>query len=289
MADTPFVSVVMPAYNAATTLGAAIRSILWQSYTNFELLVMDDGSTDATLDVAGGFADPRIRVVSDGVNRGVSAQLNRGIDLARGELLARMDDDDVSYPGRLELQVAHLVHHPQTDLIGARVLTFKGDGLPLGLLPFRQTHEQICGRPWTTFMLPGATFVGRTDWFRKYRYRVPRVAEDQDLLLRAYPESRFHCLPQVLYGYRQRGFRLRRTLTARWHLARVHMREHARRGRFGSMLLAPSYLLLKSGVDFAARLPGCEWLFFARLAAPASRVQLDEWRQVWDALRQDNS
>jgi len=284
--SAPLVSIALPAYNAAGTLATAIRSVLWQTYRNFELLVLDDGSSDATAQVASGFDDPRIRVIGDGTNLGLAQRLNQAIDTARGELFARMDADDIAYPQRLELQVAHLLTHPGTDLVGARALIFRDDGSTAGTFTYRGTHEEICARPWTTFHLPHPTWTGRIAWFRRHRYRLPEVvrAEDQDLLLRAYPESRYYCLRQILLGYRQGRTTLRNTLTARRSLAMAHVREHAHRRRYGAMLMAPSYILLKSCFDVAASLLGWQRLFLAQVAAPPNAEELAEWRRVWSEL-----
>src|SRR5512135_1398022 len=118
-ASQPLVSIGMPVRNNEATLALAIRSILEQTYTNWELLLIDDGSSDGTLRVMRGFTDERIRIFSDGLSLGLPDRLNQAIDASRGEYFARMDGDDVSYPRRLGRQVDYLRHHPQVDLVGA--------------------------------------------------------------------------------------------------------------------------------------------------------------------------
>ena len=98
-------SVVLPTYNRAETLGRAVESVLGQTFTNLELIVVDDGSTDGTDSVLARFKDPRMRVVSTTVNRGVSAARNAGIGEARGEFIAFQDSDDSWRPHKLERQV----------------------------------------------------------------------------------------------------------------------------------------------------------------------------------------
>src|SRR4051812_45056228 len=95
---TPVVSIGMPAFNSGKSIASSISSILHQSYGSWELLVMDDGSTDETVRVANGFGDQRIRVVADGQHRGLPTQLNRAVQLGRGKYFARMDADDIAYP-----------------------------------------------------------------------------------------------------------------------------------------------------------------------------------------------
>jgi glycosyltransferase involved in cell wall biosynthesis len=104
----PLVSVGMPVRNCGKTLRAAIRSILWQTYPRWELLILDDASTDKTVEIARSFDDSRIKVLVDGVRRGLPARLNEAIFQSNGQYLARMDGDDVAYPERLERQIRFL-------------------------------------------------------------------------------------------------------------------------------------------------------------------------------------
>src|SRR5215472_3881837 len=94
----PLVSIGMPTFNCERTLAIAIRSILNQTYDNWQLLLMDDGSTDRTLEVARGFADPRISVLTDHSHKGLVPRLNQAVEMSQGEYFARMDGDDVAYP-----------------------------------------------------------------------------------------------------------------------------------------------------------------------------------------------
>jgi glycosyltransferase involved in cell wall biosynthesis len=119
--SSPAVSVLMPVYNARRYLAEAVESVLAQSFADFELIAVDDGSTDRSGRILRRFArrDPRVRVVSH-ENRGLVASLNEMIGLARGELLARMDTDDVSLPERFALQVDYLRDHPDVVCVGGR-------------------------------------------------------------------------------------------------------------------------------------------------------------------------
>jgi len=200
----PRVSVLLPVRNGGRDLLMAVWSVLEQSFQDWELLVLDDASTDRALAAITKVSDSRVRAVQDATHRGLAARLNQGLELARGEYIARMDHDDIAFPSRLQSQVEYLDAHRDTDLLGTRALVFDGSGAPAGLFPYRRTHEEICRRPWLGFYLPHPTWMGRADWFRRHKYRIPepRRAEDQDLLLRSYAFSRFACLPEVLLGYR---------------------------------------------------------------------------------------
>jgi len=118
MTTGPRVSVVTPAYNAAPYLSQAIESILGQTFTNFELIVVDDASTDATAAILASYRDPRLRVVRNEQNLGIVRTRNRGMSMARGELISPFDADDISLPNRLSKQVAFLDQHPEIVLVG---------------------------------------------------------------------------------------------------------------------------------------------------------------------------
>ena len=199
----PLISIAMPVYNCEPTLAPAIRSILHQTFENYELLLLDDGSSDRTLEVARSFPDPRIHVFDDRSHQGLVSRLNQAIDLSRGKYFARMDGDDVSYPERLALQVEHLQQHPEIDLLGGGILVFKRDGEVLGTREVRTSHQQICRRPWAGFHLPHPTWIGKTVWFRKHHYRPDALrCEDQELLVRTHKESQFAALGEIVLGYR---------------------------------------------------------------------------------------
>lgn len=127
----PRITVLMPVWNGGAYLPAAIRSVIGQTFADLELLVVDDGSTDDSVAVARAFDDPRIRVLGPSEHRGVAATLNRGLDAARGALVARMDADDVSLPNRLARQAGFLDAHPEVGLCGAWARTLGPDPAPL--------------------------------------------------------------------------------------------------------------------------------------------------------------
>lgn len=130
--ERPLVTVLLPVFNGERHLAAAIRSILDQTYTAFELIVLDDGSTDASAAIAESVGDPRIRVVRLSPQVGLSRALNEGLSMARGPLVARQDADDLSEPRRLERQVAALEARPDLALIGCQAWLIDSDGRIIG-------------------------------------------------------------------------------------------------------------------------------------------------------------
>ena len=136
------VTVLMPVYNADRYLGSAIESILRQTFKEFEFLIINDASTDRSGKIMGSFSDNRIRVVENETNLGLAQTLNRGIQLAKGEFIARQDADDLSHPERLERQVAFLRAHPGTGLVGTQALIIDESGRYKRILRHRP-HDHV--------------------------------------------------------------------------------------------------------------------------------------------------
>ncbi|MFO1321993.1 MAG: glycosyltransferase [Burkholderiales bacterium] len=282
----PIVSIALPVRNSAATLRETLRSIRWQTLSEWELLVMDDGSTDASTTIVREFDDPRIRLHSDGRHAGLASRLNQAIDLARGRYLARMDADDIAYPERLATQVAYLDRHPDVDLVASRALAFRNDGEVIGLLPFRGRHEELCARPWSSIPMPHPTWVGRIEWFRRYRYGVPDAprAEDQELLMRAAGQSRYAACPEILLGYRQGAYSVTRTVKGRFGRVGAYARHANAAGQRFEVLRALATACVKTVFDVAAGLPGCESLYFRRMGESPSSEQAQTWAALWKRL-----
>ena len=221
--ETPLVSVLMPMYNARPHVGDAVRSVISQSYQNWEMIALDDGSTDDTADRVEAFGDVRIRVVRSSRNRGLPHRLNQAVALANGALFARMDADDLSYPDRFQKQVSYLLANPAVDCVATNMLVVTPGGRPTGLEKWRgSSHESVVASPWAGFHFNHATWMGRAGWFRRYPYRERAIrTEDDDLMLRAFSSSRFHRMEDVLYAYRVGPVDPRAVWTARRHFAQA--------------------------------------------------------------------
>ena len=115
------ISVIMPAYNAEKYIGEAINSILSQTYTNFEFIIINDGSTDKTEEIIQSYDDNRIRYVKNASNLKLIKSLNKGIDLARGEYIARMDADDISLPNRFQEEYDFMEQNPDISVCSSNV------------------------------------------------------------------------------------------------------------------------------------------------------------------------
>ncbi len=137
------VTVLLPTYNAGPYLREAIDSVLNQTWTDFELLVINDGSKDGTKEILDGYKDPRMKVIHQ-QNKGLINTLNEGIMLATGNIIARMDADDVCLPERLKVQMEFLDANPEYVLVGSEAEIMDKDGNYLmPLIPIAHTHEEI--------------------------------------------------------------------------------------------------------------------------------------------------
>jgi glycosyltransferase involved in cell wall biosynthesis len=240
MADNPLVSVLMPAYNARRYLAEAIESVLGQTWRDFELLVIDDGSTDDTAAIAKRYEarDPRIRVMTRS-NGGIGAALNAGLEAARGELIARMDSDDVCLPERFARQVEFLRQMPDCVLVGSRVMLIDSEGASLFEMEDVPTgHEEIeallLQARWS---IVHPAVMMRREVVRQiggYDNDVVPV-EDHDLFLRLAEVGRLANLPEVLLRYRKHPMNSVRVLADRRvkALTRVMETAFARRGLSG--------------------------------------------------------
>ena len=183
---SPLVSIGMPAFNCEKTLAIAVRSILSQTYSNWELLLMEDGSDDRTLELAGSFCDPRISVLTDHLHKGLVPRLNQAVVMGRGKYFARMDADDVSYPERLERQVQYLERHPTSTCLAAACWFSRATASRRESSCAERTKKFVSG-PGMVSTSAHATWMGRMPWFRAHPYDAKAVrAEDQVLLLRSH-------------------------------------------------------------------------------------------------------
>ena len=246
----PLVSVIMSMRNSASTVGAAVRSVQLQSLCDWELIIIDDGSSDQSSSIVSSFGDKRIRLVREQQSTGLATRLNQAVDLARADLIARMDADDVCFPERLARQVARLREEPQLDLVSCGAVVFTSDGELVGELPVGLDHQDIVARPFMGFPFPHPTWCGRAVWFRSNPYDSRlRYAEDQDLLLRSFRHSRFGALDKVLLGYRQDQLSLKKLLPGRATFMASLWRHALGTGEFLPMLSGLTNQVAKGLVD----------------------------------------
>ncbi|NEQ98860.1 MAG: glycosyltransferase [Cyanothece sp. SIO2G6] len=205
--SVPTVSVLLPVYNAEQYLDQALQSILNQTFTDFEVIAINDGSTDRSEAILSAYAqqDKRIKLISR-PNAGLTPTLNEGLGVAQGQYIARMDSDDVAFPERFAKQVAFLEQHPDCVVVGCRVMLIDSEGLDI--TPFAQEteHDAIDNAMMSgqggAICHPAAMM--RCDAIRSIDGYRPELepCEDRDLFLRLAEVGKLANLPDILLQYR---------------------------------------------------------------------------------------
>jgi glycosyltransferase involved in cell wall biosynthesis len=211
---TPSVTVLMGVYNGLPRLEHALRSVLNQTFDDFEFLIIDDGSTDGSGELLRQVAseDARVRLVSLASNRGLGAVLNKGVAAARGALVARMDADDVSLPERLERQVAFFRDNPEVDVVGSFALDVDGDGRSIRERRVPIAHDRIVELVWSNPFIHTTVMFRRNAILRVGSYAAElQRRQDYDLWFRCVRGGlRFANIPESLVHYHFSDATLRR-------------------------------------------------------------------------------
>jgi glycosyltransferase involved in cell wall biosynthesis len=282
---TPRVSVIMPVRNGATTVAAAIRSLQIQTLSDWELIVIDDGSTDQTSSVVDGLGDARIRLYRETASGGLATRLNQAVALTGAEFIARMDADDICFPERLARQVERLQSDPELDVVGCGAVVFTDEARLVGELNVGLTHGDITAKPFLGFPLPHPTWCGRARWFRSNPYDANLLAaEDQDLLLRSFRSSRFGSVNTVLLGYRQNHLVLKKLLRGRRTFIGCLWRYGLESGQFLRSQEGIAAHILKSAVDVAAIGLGLNQSAQLMRLKPVSAMTMKSWHRAQEQL-----
>lgn len=198
----PRISVLMPVYNGELYVREAIESMLNQTFTDFELLVLDDGSTDRTEEIVLSFNDSRIRYHRNASNIGIANNLNIGLAKARGEYIARFDGDDVSLPDRLQVQINFLDTHPDVGLCSTAMQLF-GKHSEVWIREHHPEAIKITMLFYSPVLHASSMFRRRLFLDHELTYRQEAFpAEDYELWSRAVKVCKLVNLPDVLYNYR---------------------------------------------------------------------------------------
>jgi glycosyltransferase involved in cell wall biosynthesis len=266
----PRISVILACYNTERYIASAVRSILAQTFRDFELILIDDGSTDGSSGICKQLAaqDSRIKLVAR-PNKGLTKSLNEGVSLATAPLIARMDADDLSMPTRFEKQVGYLDALPECVCVGSRVTLIDPYGSPISVTDHKLTHEEIDadlmkGIGWS-IVHPAAMM--RTDAVRKvggYREQF-KTSQDLDLWLRLAEIGKLANLEEPLVQYRQ-------------HFESVAFNKADEQWRCKSEIVGDAY-------DRRGLARPKEWPFNKRVPLPIVE-QLKRW--AWAALKAGN-
>ena len=204
-----FISIGIPIYNAEKYLADTIRSVISQTYSNWELILLDDGSTDRSLEIAKDFAtsDHRIRLIFDGNNKKLPYRLNQLITESKGDYIARMDADDIMHPERLETQFDFLRNNINFDLVSSGLISIDNNNQVKGFRCVNELYYDFI-MPKLSYPVVHPSIMARKSWFERNQYseKYPR-AEDFELWTRSIRSNDFKMavLPDLLLYYREEG------------------------------------------------------------------------------------
>ena len=225
MTDNPKISVVMSVYNGERYLKEAIDSILNQTFTDFEFLIVNDGSTDASLEIIQSCQDERIRLINNEQNIGLTKSLNKAMSQARGEYIARQDADDISLPNRFEEQIKYFDQHPEVALLGTSVYKIDEQGKVVGRIT-------VPAKPGGNLLKANQFSHGSTMFKREVVDRLGgydelfRYCQDYEFWGRIAKHYTVRNLTQPLYKLRFHGGNIRsqkRNESALYHLLAVRL------------------------------------------------------------------
>jgi glycosyltransferase involved in cell wall biosynthesis len=192
------ISVILPTYNNEKTIFYSINSILNQSYKNFELIIVNDGSFDRTKQIIKSFEDDRIIYLENNKNIGRAESRNKAIKIAKGNYIAVMDGDDISVTKRLEIQLKYLKSNPKIDLVASNTIFFSNNKI-VGVSNVKTNSPKDLNFFLRPIGLPHVTWMARKEFFSNFKYN-PNISMtiDQDLLLRSYRNLNYFLLKEPL-------------------------------------------------------------------------------------------
>ena len=233
------ISIILPTYNNEKTIFDSINSILNQNYCNFELIIINDFSTDKTKQIIKSFNDNRIIYLENKKNIGSTKSILRGIDKAKGDYIARMDGDDIALPERLEIQLNYLTLNPNIDLVASNIILFTGNKV-IGNSKLELFNSNNINFYMRTLGLPHMTWMTKAEFFTNFKYNPNiLVAQDQDLLLRANNFCQYTLLENPLIFVR-----LQEKINVKYKLKQIYNLLLARINYLNSMKLFYYYPLI---------------------------------------------
>jgi len=200
------VSIGIPFYNSEKYLKDAIKSVIKQTYSNWELILLDDGSDDNSLEIAHKYEeeDERIKVISDGENLGLPKRLNQLSELSKGYYYARMDADDIMFPNRIEKQIEYLNNNKNVDLLGSGLVSIDNKNNIIGIRTGDFSNYFTLKDALKSVWCPHPTISGKREWFLSNKYDESlRRSQDYELWIRTVEKSNFVRLKEPYLFYRE--------------------------------------------------------------------------------------
>ncbi len=282
----PLVSLGLSVFNEERRLPATLASLFAQTFTDWELLIVDDGSTDGSAALLRQLRDSRIRILpGGGQNLGPAARFNQLAQASQGEFIARMDADDLAHPRRLELQARFLGAHPDVDVVSSAMLILDAQSKLAGVRVFPATHDELVANALNGVPLPSGAAMARREWMLHFPFNPQnRSAEDWELWFNSWRESRFANLAEPLYLYREyEAYSLAKYLRAK---ATIMQLQWQARQRFGSgrVVRELAAQLFRIAVNIAFSAAGGNDYLVRRRSHPPDETAFRYWEETMTAV-----
>lgn len=239
------ITIAIPFYNAEKFLPDAIRSVFAQSFQDWELILIDDGSTDSSLKIANTIDDPRVRVYSDGKNKRLAARLNEVTQLAKYNYIARMDADDIMHPNRLEIQIEILERNSHIDLVSTGMYSISNDDVLRGVRGSSFDNPNLLDLLQKKTGILHASLLVRKEWYLRNKYNDKlKLGQDTELWYRAAKRNdlKIKIIETPLYFYREEGNVTREKLLRAYKNEREYLAGYIDNNFFQIKYIVKSYL-----------------------------------------------
>lgn len=239
------ITIAIPFFNAEKFLADAIRSVFAQTFTEWELLLIDDGSSDGSLEIAQSIVDPRVRVISDGQNKKLATRLNEVTRIAKYDYIARMDADDLMSPRRLEIQYGFLTKNPDFDLISTGLYSCSDNNILLGYRGWQYEHPDFADIFSKKVGILHASILARKEWHQRNPYNEQLLlGQDTDLWLRASKlgDLNIKIIDLPLYIYREEGNVTKKKLLRAYKNEREYLTAYIDNNTLRNKFVIKSYL-----------------------------------------------
>lgn len=241
----PLVTIALPFYNDSSTIVDAVKSVFAQTYQNWELVIIDDGSTDNGYDLIKNIRDPRVQIIKGEKNEGISYRSNQVVELAKGEYVAKLDADDMMAKNRIEYQIEYLVANPTVDVVDTAMYSLSREAVPDGKRGFEELHKNPKLLVKSAYMLNGAV-LAKKEWFKQNKYDGSYFrAEDYELWVRTFEHTNFARIPKPLYFVREGRVSLKNYLNTNKTLRKIYRIYGAKYNSFYTIIKLICYSYIK--------------------------------------------
>lgn len=285
---SPLVTIGIPFYNNEDCLLDSIRSIFAQTFEDWELLLVDDGSSDNSLKLAESINDKRVKVLSDGRNLALATRLNQIASLAEGKYVARMDADDMASPERIEKQIEFLEKNTEITGVGTGAYIIDNEMNPVGQRVPPADHDEIFANIYRGIRMIHPSFMTTKSWYLNHLYDQTLLrCQDQELWLRSRNDSCFANITELLMLYREQGvFSIKKYARSQSSIIRLISKHISAKEYYRTLLFHSLRAYLKLACYTLASLSGLEDKLLNNRSTPLTKNEEKEYHNILAAVKQ---